>query len=158
MSEIENKNNTDYEKHAVTYGVLTSNKKFFENYLIPDKVKNKIKNTKYYLLIFIPGEAQAKLNIFPIESADPDVRKVFIKMEEFPPEVIKSISDIINEFNLKEKIIHISGVCFQQDNCYYEYYMDFKNISKDIIENLKNRLIENEKILNIKIINLENKF
>ena len=46
-----------------------------------------------------------------------------IKLEEFSPEVVKGISEVLNDLQLNKDILHTTGICYELEKCFYETYL-----------------------------------
>lgn len=98
---------------------------------VPHDVLGKISaDPKNFLVLFIPREDSLKINIIPCESTE--VLKILVSLSEFSPQTIKSIADII--YTLHITTIHTSGLCFRDDQCCYEAYVELKDPDKEKIQ------------------------
>jgi len=125
--EMEGKQNED--KNKISTGLII-NRDALNNTIFPEEVKDEIANTPYYLLIFISREDVIKISCFPTKTKL--IKKILIKLEEFSPDIVKGISDILNKLNLAKDILHTTGICYQLDNCFYETYLIGDLIENDI--------------------------
>ena len=134
--EMEGKQNED--KNKISTGLII-NREVLNNTIFPEEVKDEIATTPYYLLIFISREDVIKISCFPTNTQS--IKKILIKLEEFSPDIVKGISDILNKLNLAKDILHTTGICYELDNCFYETYL-----TGDLIENDKDfgKMIERE--------------
>lgn len=142
------------EKKQISYGKLMEKKDFDENTFIPNRVREKIKSTPYYLFIFIPADDLIKLSIFPCQNND--VKKILIRLKEFSPDLVKGISDVLKKFNLDIGTIHTTGLCFEAINCFYETYIDAATLRKEniSIEKVRDEFLKVQRVKEVKIINI----
>src|SRR6056297_1477988 len=121
----------DQEKTQISYAKLISKENYMETAVIPGSVKGRLKKDgDFYLWIYIPGEDILKLSIYPIKSNE--IQKILIHLEEFSPDLIKGISDILQKLDLGDHTIHTTGLCFSGENCYYETYIDVSEFEEKI--------------------------
>ncbi|TFG25826.1 MAG: hypothetical protein EU533_00610 [Promethearchaeota archaeon] len=141
---MEGKQNED--KNKISTGLIIS-REALNNTIFPEEVKDEITSTPYYLLIFISREDVIKISCFPTKTKS--IKKILIKLEEFSPDIVKGISDILNKLDLAKDVLHTTGICYELDNCFYETYL-----IGDLIENDKDfeKKIENE-FINIPRVN-----
>ena len=147
------------ERKQISYGVLVSRADFEKNPFIPEKVKKALKESPYYLNIFIPSDEILKVSLFPVKNRD--IKKVLIRLKEFSPELVKGISEVLKNFNLGQSTIHTTGLCFESINCFYETYIDGtsftqKNLSWDKIVDEFNKVprVEEVKIIDITVLTI----
>jgi len=140
------KNTEGKEKNKISLGLIIT-KEDFKFTLFPDEVKEEIIDSPYYLLIFISREDVIKVSCFPTNTKL--IKKILIKLEEFSPEIVKGISEVLSELNLSKDILHTTGICYELEKCFYETYL-----SGDTLESshLNTELIK-EKFLSIKRVN-----
>jgi hypothetical protein len=124
--EMEGKQNED--KNKISTGLII-NREVLNNTIFPAEVKNEIAPTPYYLLIFISREDVIKISCFPTQTKS--IKKILIKLEEFSPDIVKGISDILNKLDLSKDILHTTGICYELENCFYETYLIGDLIEKD---------------------------
>jgi hypothetical protein len=51
------------------------------------------------------------------------IKKILIKLQEFSPEVVKGISEVLNSLQLNKDILHTTGICYELEKCFYETYL-----------------------------------
>lgn len=121
-------NEVEVQQH-ISFGAIMSKQSFINNPLFPDQLKTTIADSGYYLLVFVPGTEQAKINVFPIHS--PSVRKILVRLNNFSPTLVRGISEVLKELNLNNNLIHTTGLCFSDERgCFYETYVDFHNLDE----------------------------
>jgi hypothetical protein len=113
------------EKKEISIGRLIPKAKFESSGFIPVKVQARIKSSNFYLLIYIPSDDIIKISVFPC--SNPSIKKILIRLKEFSPDLVKGISDVLKNFNLGDGTVHTTGLCFQQQDCFYETYLDSSN-------------------------------
>ena len=69
-----------------------------------------------------------KINIFPIENKT--IKKILINLTDFSPELVNSISTILKDLNLSDCILHTTGICYAEEFCYYETYINIANLNE----------------------------
>jgi hypothetical protein len=114
------KNSEESPKNKISNGLIIT-QQHLKSPLFPDEVQNEILATPYYLLIFISREDIIKIFCFPTQNKI--IKKILIKLEEFSPEVVKGISEVLNELNLNKDILHTTGICYELEKCFYETYL-----------------------------------
>ena len=107
-------------KNKISVGLILTKNEFHSN-IIPTEVKYEIRETAYYLLIFISREDIVKISCFPTETND--IKKILIMLEEFSPDLVKNISRVFTELSLNKDILHTTGICYELDKCFYESYL-----------------------------------
>ena len=146
-------NEQSSNRQNISYGRVISQKIFMAEKLFPDELKEAIAKTDYYLLVFIPDEKQGKLNILPVKNDN--IKKILVKLETFSPELVKGISEVLNQLKLNDCLIHTSGLCFSHNQgCFYETYVDLSNIKnqKTLENEIKEKFIKFSKVLDVKIL------
>ncbi|MFX1459131.1 MAG: hypothetical protein ACFFBT_06655, partial [Promethearchaeota archaeon] len=88
-----------------------------------------------------------KVSCFPTNTKL--IKKILIKLEEFSPEIVKGISEVLSELNLSKDILHTTGICYELEKCFYETYLIGDTLESN---NLNTELIK-EKFLSIKKVN-----
>ena len=124
-------------KNKISLGLIIT-KEDLKSTIFPDEVKNEIIESPYYLLIFISREDVIKISCFPTNTNL--IKKVLIKLEEFSPEIVKGISEVLSKLNLSKDILHTTGICYELEKCFYETYiigdsLESGNINTDTIKN-----------------------
>ncbi len=140
------KNTEGKEKNKISLGLIIT-KEDLKFTVFPDEVKEEIIESPYYLLIFISREDVIKVSCFPTNTKL--IKKILIKLEEFSPEIVKGISEVLSELNLSKDILHTTGICYELEKCFYETYL-----IGDILESghLSTEMIK-KKFLSIKRVN-----
>ena len=85
-----------------------------------------MKEKPYYLLIFIIREEIIKINLFPIDTNN--IKKILINLVEFSPELVNAISENLKQLQLKDHILFTTGICYSEEACYYESYLNLENV------------------------------
>ncbi len=114
------KNNEESQKNKISNGLIIT-KEHLKSTIFPEEVQNEINDSPYYLLIFISREDVIKIFCFPTENKV--IKKILIKLQEFSPEVVKGISEILNNLQLNKDILHTTGICYELEKCFYETYL-----------------------------------
>jgi len=109
-------------QNPLSIGKIVNQEKFLQCELIPSEVKDIIGNSgDFFLMIYVPRDDIVKASFFP--SKDANIKKILIKLEEFSPELVKGISEVLKNLNLSEHILHTTGLCFSSEACFYESYI-----------------------------------
>jgi len=142
------KNNKGNQKNKISIGLII-NKEDLNSTLFPEEVKNEIMDSPYYLLIFITREDVIKISCFP--SKTNLIKKILIKLLEFSPDLVKGISNVLNELNLSKDILHTTGICYELENCFYETYLigDALLSGNITLDEIKQKFMSIEKVVNI---------
>ncbi len=140
------KNTERKEKNKISLGLIIT-KEDLKFTIFPDEVKEEIIDSPYYLLIFISREDVIKVSCFPTNTKL--IKKILIKLEEFSPEIVKGISEVLSELNLSKDILHTTGICYELEKCFYETYLIGDTLESS---HLNTELIK-EKFLSIKRVN-----
>ena len=114
------KTSEESQKNKISNGLIIT-KEHLKSTIFPDEVQNEINDAPYYLLIFISREDVIKIFCFPTQNKL--IKKILIKLEEFSPEVVKGISEVLNELRLNKDILHTTGICYELEKCFYETYL-----------------------------------
>lgn len=143
------------EKKQISFGRLVKKADFQNSSFVPDEVRKTLKDTDFYLFIYIPSDEIIKLSIFPCGNVN--IQKILIRLKEFSPELVKGISDVLKNFELGDSTIHTTGLCFSGINCFYETYLDStkmkdKNIS---IEEIKKEFLAVPRVVEVHIVDVE---
>ncbi len=125
------------QKNKISIGQIITSKDLDNNPIFPSEIKEEIMDSPYYLLIFISREDVVKISCFPTKNNN--IKKILIKLKEFSPDLVKGISNVLNEMNLSKEILHTTGLCYEMERCYYETYLvgdviDSGELSLDIIK------------------------
>ena len=145
---MEGKQNED--KNKISTGLII-NREALNNTIFPEEVKDEITSTPYYLLIFISREDVIKISCFPTQTKS--IKKILIKLEEFSPDIVKGISDILNKLNLAKDVLHTTGICYELDNCFYETYLigDLIEDDKDFEKKIEKEFLSIPRVNNVVI-------
>ena len=114
------KTSEESQKNKISNGLIIT-KEHLKSTIFPDEVQNEINDAPYYLLIFISREDVIKIFCFPTQNKL--IKKILIKLEEFSPEVVKGISEVLNDLQLNKDILHTTGICYELEKCFYETYL-----------------------------------
>jgi len=125
------------QKNKISIGLTLTNSELNNNPLFPEEIKKGILNSPFYLLIFISREDVVKISCFPTKNRN--IKKILVKLKEFSPDLVKGISNVLNDLELSKEILHTTGLCYEMEKCFYETYLigesiDSKNISIDDIK------------------------
>ena len=125
------------QKNKISVGLILTNNELNNNPIFPSEIKEEIMNSPYYLLIFISREDVVKISCFPTKNKN--IKKILIKLKEFSPELVKGISNVLNELNMSKEILHTTGLCYEMSKCFYETYLigdiiDSGELSVDIVK------------------------
>ena len=137
---MEVNSNVDGPKKKISTGLIIT-KETLNQTIFPEEIKVEISKTPYYLLIFISREDVIKISCFPTKTNS--IKKILIKLEEFSPEIVKGISEVLNKLNLIKDILHTTGICYELENCFYETYLigDLIDQNSEYNEKIKNEFI-----------------
>ncbi len=138
---MEINSNVDEYKKKISTGLIIS-RKILDQTIFPEEIKLEIAKTPYYLLIFISREDVIKISCFPTKTNS--IKKILIKLEEFSPEIVKGISEVLNKLNLIKDILHTTGICYELENCFYETYLigDLIDQNSDYNEKIEQEFIK----------------
>ncbi|MFW9951510.1 MAG: hypothetical protein ACFFKA_15445 [Candidatus Thorarchaeota archaeon] len=141
-------NNESKEKNKISVGLIIK-RDHLKATFFPDEIKNVIRDSPFYLLIFISREDSIKISCFPTTTSN--IRKILIKLIEFSPELVKGISTVLNELNLSKEILHTTGICYELENCFYETYLigDLLNMGKISLDNVKQKFMAIPQVVNV---------
>ncbi len=146
--------NNSVQKNRISIGLIINNDELNANPIFPSEIKEEIQESPFYLLIFISREDVVKISCFPTQNKN--IKKILIKLKEFSPDLVKGISNVLNELNLSKDILHTTGLCYEMEKCFYETYLngdiiDSGNLS---IENIKEKFMAVAKVINVNIENI----
>jgi hypothetical protein len=144
MASIE-KNEKNVKK-KISSGIVASKEDLKNNLFLPQEVDEELISTPYYLVIFITRKEILKISCFPTETND--IKKILIKLQEFSPDLVKGITDVLNELQIAKDILHTTGLCYDMENCYYETYLAGVKLDQDQISK---KFMKIAKVLNVKI-------
>lgn len=139
---------SEKKKNKISESEIISRKELENNCVFPDEVRNELGDAPFYLLIFIPRSDLVKINCFPVQ--DNKIIKLLISLEEFSPNLVKGISNILTDVLSSEDILHTTGLCFEQKNCYYETYIKAKTLDNDIKKKVKDDFLALNKVTSVK--------
>ena len=137
------------EKNKISIGMIISNEELNKNPIFPLEIKEEILSSPYYLLIFISREDVVKISCFPTKNNN--IKKILIKLKEFSPDLVKGISNVLNELQLSKDILHTTGLCYEMEKCFYETYLVGDNINTEnlSIETIKEKFMAIAKVTNV---------
>jgi hypothetical protein len=143
-------NNERKEKNKISVGLIITNDDLNSTFF-PDEVKDEIRDSAFYLLIFISREDSIKISGFPTNTSN--IKKILIKLIEFSPELVKGISNVLNELNLSKEVLHTTGICYELENCFYETYLigDILNNGNISTEIVKQKFMAIPQVVNVTI-------
>ncbi|TXT59779.1 MAG: hypothetical protein BAJALOKI2v1_170033 [Promethearchaeota archaeon] len=136
----------DIQKNKISVGLIITNEQL-GNSFFPAEIKGEIQKAAYYLLIFISREDVVKISCFPTESKN--IKKILIKLEEFSPNLVKGISNVMKDLNLSEDILHTTGLCYEMQDCYYESYLLGDKLTEDNIKKVNEKFMEIPKVVRV---------
>ncbi len=141
----------DEKRKKVSIGLIVKNEDIVSNKIIPKKIIQSLKKKPYFLLIYIIREDIVKINIFPIENKT--IKKILINLKDFSPELVNGISNVLKDLNLSDYILHTTGICYAEEFCFYETYINIANLNEINIslEKIKEKFSNIPKINNVKI-------
>lgn len=141
-------NNEGKEKNKISLGLIIK-RDHLNSTFFPDEVKNEIRDSPFYLLIFISREDAIKISCFPTNTNN--IKKILIKLIEFSPELVKGISTVLNELNLSKEVLHTTGICYEVENCFYETYLigDGINTGQVSLEKVKQKFTSIPQVVNV---------
>ena len=126
------------EKNKISIGLIITNGELNKNPIFPSEIKEEILDSPYYLLIFISREDVVKISCFPTKNKN--IKKILVKLKEFSPDLVKGISNALNDLKLSKEILHTTGLCYEMEKCFYETYLigemiDSGELTNDSITN-----------------------
>jgi hypothetical protein len=138
------------EKNKISVGVIIT-KKQLNSTFFPEEVKNEVRDSPFYLVIFISREDSIKMSCFPTNTSN--IKKILIKLKEFSPELVKGISSVLNELNLSKEILHTTGICYELENCFYETYLigDAFKTEQISLKNIKQKFMAIPQVVNVNV-------
>ncbi|MFW9828381.1 MAG: hypothetical protein ACFFEY_12395 [Candidatus Thorarchaeota archaeon] len=125
------------QKNKISIGLIITDSELNKNPIFPSEIKEEILDSPYYLLIFISREDVVKISCFPAKNKN--IKKILVKLKEFSPDLVKGISNVLNDLNLSKDILHTTGLCYEMEKCFYETYLvgdmiDSGNLSVNLIK------------------------
>jgi hypothetical protein len=139
------------QKNKISVGQIITHNELANNSIFPSEIKEEILDSPYYLLIFISREDVVKISCFPTKNKN--IKKILIKLKEFSPDLVKGISNVLNELNLSEEILHTTGLCYEMEKCFYETYLigDIIDSGELSLENIKDKFIAVANVISVHI-------
>ena len=137
----------EIKKKKISTGLIIDNNELKSNKIFPNEIRNEVLDASFYLLIFISREEVLKINCFPTKSNK--IKKILIKLEEFSPDLVNGISDVLKQLDLRKYVLHITGLCYEVKDCYYEAFIIGDELEKGNIEEVKRRFLQIEKVVDV---------
>lgn len=139
----------DAKKNRISIGLIITHNDLDNNSIFPSEIKEEILKSPFYLLIFISREDVVKISCFPTQKKN--IKKILIKLKEFSPDLVKGISNVLNELNLSKAILHTTGLCYEQAKCFYETYLigDIIDSGELSVEDLKNKFMSVANVIDV---------
>ncbi|MFW9783543.1 MAG: hypothetical protein ACFFFB_14765 [Candidatus Heimdallarchaeota archaeon] len=139
------------QKNKISVGLIINNNELNNNPIFPSEIKEEISNSPYYLLIFISREDVVKISCFPTQNKN--IKKILIKLKEFSPDLVKGISNVLNEMNLSKEILHTTGLCYEMEKCFYETYLigDIIDSGQLSLEDIQNKFMAVANVIDVNI-------
>ena len=139
------------QKNKISVGQIITNNELDNNPIFPSEIKEEILDSPYYLLIFISREDVVKISCFPTKKKN--IKKILIKLREFSPDLVKGISNVLNELNLSKEILHTTGLCYEMERCYYETYLigDVVESGELSVDNIKEKFMAVANVIDVQI-------
>jgi hypothetical protein len=143
--------NNSVQKNKISVGLILTNNELNTNPIFPVEIKEEILNSPYYLLIFISREDVVKISCFPTQKRN--IKKILIKLKEFSPDLVKGISNVLNELNLSKEILHTTGLCYEMEKCFYETYLigDIIDSGELTINNIQDKFMSVANVIDVHI-------
>ena len=137
------------QKNKISIGLIITNDDMNNDPIFPSEIKQEILDSPYYLLIFISREDVVKISCFPTKNRN--IKKILIKLKEFSPDLVKGISNVLNELNLSKAILHTTGLCYEMEKCFYETYLigDVIDSGELSVNKIKDKFMAVAKVLNV---------
>jgi hypothetical protein len=136
----------DIQKNKISVGLIIT-KEQMDNSFFPNEIKKEVMITPYYLLIYISREDVVKISCFPTQSSN--IKKILIKLEEFSPNLVKGISNVMKELDLSSAILHTTGLCYEMQDCYYESYLLGDKLTDINISKVNDKFMEIDKVVKV---------
>ena len=142
------------QKNKISVGLILTNNELNGNPIFPSEIKEEIMDSPYYLLIFISREDVVKISCFPTQNKN--IKKILIKLKEFSPDLVKGISNVLNDLDMSKEILHTTGLCYEMQKCFYETYLigDIIDSGELSIENIEEKFMAVANVLNVQIENI----
>jgi hypothetical protein len=139
------------QKNKISIGLIINNDELSKNPIFPPEIKEEISESPYYLLIFISREDVVKISCFPTKNKN--IKKILVKLKEFSPDLVKGISNVLNDLNLSKQILHTTGLCYEMEKCFYETYLigDMIDAGELTIDTITEKFMSVANVLEVKI-------
>jgi hypothetical protein len=139
------------QKNKISIGLIINKDELSKNPIFPSEIKEEIQDSPYYLLIFISREDVVKISCFPTKNNN--IKKILVKLKEFSPDLVKGISNVLNDLNLSKEILHTTGLCYEMEKCFYETYLigDMIDAGELTIDTITEKFMSVANVLNVKI-------
>jgi len=139
------------QKNKISIGLTLTNNELNNNPLFPAEIKEELLNSPFYLLIFISREDVVKISCFPTKNRN--IKKILVKLKEFSPDLVKGISNVLNELELSKDILHTTGLCYEMEKCFYETYLVGESIvSKNIsVDDIRDKFMSVANVISVVI-------
>ena len=143
--------NNSAQKNKISVGLILTGDELNNNPIFPSEIKEEIMDSPYYLLIFISREDVVKISCFPTKNKN--IKKILIKLKEFSPELVKGISNVINDLNMSKEILHTTGLCYEMEKCFYETYLigDIIDSGELSVDNVKDKFLAVANVISVHI-------
>ncbi len=139
------------QKNKISVGQIITGNDLDNNPIFPSEIREAILDSPYYLLIFISREDVVKISCFPTKNKN--IKKVLIKLKEFSPDLVKGISNVLNELNLSKAILHTTGLCYEMELCFYETYLigDIIDSGELTVNDIQEKFMAVANVISVKI-------
>ena len=139
------------QKNKISVGLILTNDELDNNPIFPSEIKEEIMSSPYYLLIFISREDVVKISCFPTQKKN--IKKILIKLKEFSPDLVKGISNVLNDLNMSKEILHTTGLCYEMEKCFYETYLigDIIDSGELSVDNVKDKFLAVANVISVHI-------
>lgn len=121
-------------QQQISKGILLTRDKLKTIEVSQDVLDQFTPDTNNYLVIFNPRPDSLKISIIP--SKNREVLKILVHLTAFSPQAVKAIADIV--YDLKIATVYTSGICFQEQECIYEAYVEY-NEKSTVIDTIKEK-------------------
>ena len=139
------------EKNKISIGLIITNGELNRNPIFPSEIKEEILDSPYYLLIFISREDVVKISCFPTKNRN--IKKILVKLKEFSPDLVKGISNALNDLKLSKEILHTTGLCYEMEKCFYETYLigEMVDSGELTVDNIKSKFMSVANVIDVNI-------
>jgi hypothetical protein len=143
-------NHEPKQKNKISTGLIITKDQLHAS-IFPDEVKEEITEVPYYLLIFISREDVIKISCFPTKTNL--IKKILIKLEEFSPDIVRGIAEVLDNLKLSQDILHTTGICYELENCFYETYLIGDKLeTKELnIDKIYQKFLEIPRVINVSV-------